>query len=100
MGGATSDAPLHQAFEQEVVPSLHPPTAGSSPWVLRVHRDLTDWPGRYLVIVDSATAARPAWAARRHVRWKLARRVPSVPPGMRATPPTDCSHRARRSAPW
>jgi hypothetical protein len=36
---------------------------GASPWVLRPHRELTDWPGRYLVVVDSAPAVRPAWAA-------------------------------------
>jgi hypothetical protein len=41
---------------------------GSSPWVLRTHRNLTDWPGRYLVVVDSKSSARPRWAALRHPR--------------------------------
>lgn len=31
-------------------------------WVLRPDREPTTWPGRYLVIVDSARKARPAWS--------------------------------------
>jgi hypothetical protein len=38
---------------------------GASPWVLRTHRELTDWPGRYLVVVDSRAAVRPTWAVAR-----------------------------------
>lgn len=31
-------------------------------WVLREDRSPTPWPGRYLVIVDSGRATRPAWS--------------------------------------
>jgi hypothetical protein len=37
---------------------------GDRPWILRPDRDATRWPGRYLVIVDSERAERPAWASR------------------------------------
>ena len=36
--------------------------AGAALWVLRGDRDPTRWPGKYLVVVDSARTARPAWA--------------------------------------
>ena len=35
---------------------------GQSLWLLRPDRTPTPWPGRYLVIVDTARAARPAWS--------------------------------------
>ena len=31
-------------------------------WILRATRTPTPWSGRYLVIVDSLRASRPAWA--------------------------------------
>ncbi|WP_322084279.1 hypothetical protein [Burkholderia sp. BCC1972] len=36
--------------------------AGKSLWVLRRDRDITPIAGRYLVVIDSACKARPAWA--------------------------------------
>jgi hypothetical protein len=36
--------------------------AGQALWVLRADRTPTRWPGRYLVIVDSARAERPVWS--------------------------------------
>ncbi|MCZ2900547.1 L,D-transpeptidase [Burkholderia thailandensis] len=36
--------------------------AGDPPWVLRVHRQVTPWAGRYLVVVDSQRKTRPAWS--------------------------------------
>ena len=36
--------------------------AGASLWVLRADQDITRWPGKYLVVVDSLARARPAWA--------------------------------------
>ncbi|MCA3779342.1 MAG: hypothetical protein IOC39_33170 [Burkholderia sp.] len=36
--------------------------AGKSLWVLRRDRDITPIAGRYLVVIDSARKARPAWA--------------------------------------
>ncbi|MDN7670993.1 hypothetical protein QZM22_00235 [Burkholderia oklahomensis] len=35
---------------------------GEAPWVLRAHRQITPWAGRYLVVVDSARKTRPAWS--------------------------------------
>jgi hypothetical protein len=35
-------------------------------WMIRADRQVTRWPGRYLVIVDSERRARPEWAARPH----------------------------------
>jgi hypothetical protein len=37
--------------------------AGDNLWVIRKKdRELLPWPGRYMVIVDSLTAERPAWS--------------------------------------
>ncbi|WP_244221105.1 L,D-transpeptidase [Paraburkholderia aromaticivorans] len=36
--------------------------SGRSLWVLKSDRHLTPWAGRYLVVVDSASKSRPAWA--------------------------------------
>lgn len=36
---------------------------GEPLWILRADRQPLPWPGRYLVVVDSLTASRPAWAA-------------------------------------
>lgn len=36
--------------------------SGVKLWMLRPDRTLTPWPGRYLVIVDSAATERPAWS--------------------------------------
>ncbi|MDE2300190.1 MAG: L,D-transpeptidase [Burkholderiales bacterium] len=36
--------------------------AGRSFWVLRDDRQPTPWPGRYLVVIESARSARPAWS--------------------------------------
>jgi len=36
--------------------------SGASLWVLRADQDITRWPGRYLVVVDSLASTRPAWA--------------------------------------
>lgn len=53
--------------------------SGNTPWVLLPNRETTRWPGRYLVIVDSARAARPAWSK----------------PGARRTPrPAECPKRS------
>ena len=35
---------------------------GRAPWVLRADRAPIPWPGRYLVVVDSARSQRPPWA--------------------------------------
>ena len=35
---------------------------GTRLWVLRADRTPTPWPGRYLVVVDSARKSRPAWS--------------------------------------
>nr|WP_226377326.1 MULTISPECIES: hypothetical protein [unclassified Burkholderia] len=35
---------------------------GDTPWVLRAHRQVTPWAGRFLVVVDSARKTRPAWS--------------------------------------
>nr|WP_260433803.1 hypothetical protein [Burkholderia sp. Bp8998] len=47
--------------------------AGKSLWVLRHDRDITPIAGRYLVVIDSARKARPAWspAPGRHAWSKL-----------------------------
>jgi hypothetical protein len=37
---------------------------GGRLWVLRSDRQPAQWPGRYLVIVDSQRRSRPAWASR------------------------------------
>lgn len=37
---------------------------GGRLWVLRSDRQPTQWPGRYLVIVDSQRRSRPAWTSR------------------------------------
>lgn len=37
--------------------------AGASLWVLRADRDPTRWPGKYLVVIESARTSRPAWAS-------------------------------------
>lgn len=37
--------------------------AGDNLWIIRTkERQLLPWPGRYMVIVDSLTAARPKWS--------------------------------------
>lgn len=36
--------------------------AGRPPWVLRTDREPVDWPGRFLVVVDSNRSDRPAWS--------------------------------------
>ncbi|WP_081464408.1 hypothetical protein [Burkholderia oklahomensis] len=36
--------------------------SGEAPWVLRAHRQITPWAGRYLVVVDSERKTRPAWS--------------------------------------
>ncbi len=36
--------------------------AGRKLWVIPAKRELMPWPGRYLVVVDSQQAARPAWS--------------------------------------
>ena len=36
--------------------------AGKNFWVLGKDREVTPWPGRYLVIVDSERKVRPKWA--------------------------------------
>jgi hypothetical protein len=38
--------------------------AGESLWILKPRRDPTPWAGHYLVVVDSAQSARPAWSPR------------------------------------
>jgi hypothetical protein len=50
---------------------------GRAPWVLRDDRETTRWPGRYLVVIESARASRPPW---------------SPPPGkrVRAARPESC----------
>ncbi len=35
---------------------------GDPPWVLRAHRQVTPWAGRYLVVIDSQRKTRPAWS--------------------------------------
>lgn len=35
---------------------------GQALWVIKRPRQLLPWPGRYLVVVDTLTALRPAWA--------------------------------------
>lgn len=42
--------------------------AGKSFWVLRPDRAPTPWSGRYLVIVDSGSAVRPAWSPEPQVK--------------------------------
>ena len=36
--------------------------AGESLWILKPRRDPTPWAGHYLVVIDSAQKARPAWS--------------------------------------
>jgi hypothetical protein len=36
--------------------------AGESLWILKPRRDSTPWAGHYLVVIDSAQKARPAWS--------------------------------------
>lgn len=45
------DADYEQALEN-----------GKKLWVIRPDRTPTPWPGRYLVVVDSYSAARPSWS--------------------------------------
>jgi len=35
---------------------------GQSLWILRADRETTRWPGRYLVVVETERASRPAWS--------------------------------------
>lgn len=35
---------------------------GRALWILRDDRETTRWPGRYLVVIDSARASRPPWS--------------------------------------
>ncbi|KIG03450.1 L,D-transpeptidase [Caballeronia concitans] len=37
---------------------------GQSMWVLKSNRQTTPWAGRYLVVIDTAKKARPAWSPR------------------------------------
>ena len=50
--------------------------SGATLWVLREDQEVTRWPGRYLVVVDSLAASRPAWA---------------VPPRRRQARPPECA---------
>ena len=36
--------------------------SGEKLWILRAHRQTIPWPGRYMVIIDSQAAERPAWS--------------------------------------
>jgi hypothetical protein len=36
--------------------------AGMSLWILRPQREATRWPGRYVIVVDTGRAERPAWS--------------------------------------
>lgn len=46
---------LDVAYEQAVKDGRHL-------WVLRADRDMIEWPGQYMVIVDSLTEVRPVWS--------------------------------------
>lgn len=52
---------------------------GTSFWVLRPERTPTPWSGRYLVIVDSERAQRPAWAKPLPVRSTTGAKVDRAP---------------------
>ena len=56
---------------------------GKTFWVIPKDRQATQWSGRYLVIVDSATKVRPAWSTVHAPPKKTSRLRPadSVPPG-------------------
>ncbi len=43
---------------------------GDKLWILKPHRTTVPWPGRYMVIVDSQTNSRPAWAALKNLTMK------------------------------
>jgi hypothetical protein len=49
---------------------------GHGSWVLRADRDLTPWPGRHLVVVDSLATQRPDWAPAPTARSQTS---PSIP---------------------
>lgn len=53
---------------------------GEALWMLRADRQPVPWPGRYLVVIESQRAERPAWAALSGPRAK-ARAAPAVPAG-------------------
>lgn len=46
---------LDVAYEQAVKDGRHL-------WVLKADRDMIEWPGQYMVIVDSLTEVRPVWS--------------------------------------
>lgn len=52
----------HAVLDADYLQAMASGHPGKAAWVLRPEREPLPWPGRWLVIVDSATAARPAWA--------------------------------------
>jgi hypothetical protein len=55
--------------------------AGESLWLIKPGRPLIPWPGRWLVIVDSLAAERPAWSPRPGVKLpaKQQAKTPAMP---------------------
>jgi hypothetical protein len=49
-------------------------------WVLGKQRETTRWPGRYLVVVDTARSERPSWARVPGVALRISPRPPDCPP--------------------
>jgi hypothetical protein len=49
-------------------------------WELLPNREPTQWPGRYLVIMDSERATRPDWSQRQDMKIRLPKAKPAIAP--------------------
>lgn len=52
----------HGTLDADYLQAMASADPGKAAWVMRADREPLPWPGRWLVIVDSATATRPDWA--------------------------------------
>lgn len=53
----------HAVLDADYLRAMASGRPGKAAWVLRADREPLPWPGRWLVVVDSGSAVRPAWAA-------------------------------------
>jgi hypothetical protein len=54
--------------------------SGEDFWMLLPDREPTPWPGRYLVVMDSNRATRPAWSPRPGTKTRMPKAKPAIIP--------------------